>query len=153
MERTVYDEGWDLFGYAGWSPRLQAMVVSFRGTDSHSIYNWAENMRYWRTDFKVPFPGADGSKVHTGACAPSAGARFPFLAASAWALSACSGALPLAKSSMVPHVSGMHCTRGGKLVACKAGVFQQCPDSYRGPRAHDILDANAQASLCFSQMR
>ena len=69
VERTVYDEGWDLFGYAGWDPRLQAMVVSFRGTDSHSIYNWAENMRYWRTDFKVPFPGSDGSKVHTGALA------------------------------------------------------------------------------------
>jgi hypothetical protein len=67
VERIVYDEGWDLFGYAGWDPRLQAMVVSFRGTDSHSIYNWAENMRYWRTDFKVPFPGSDGSKVHTGA--------------------------------------------------------------------------------------
>lgn len=66
VERIVYDESWDLFGYAGWSPRLQAMVVSFRGTDSHSIYNWAENMRYWRTDFKVPFPGSDGSKVHTG---------------------------------------------------------------------------------------
>jgi hypothetical protein len=66
----VYDEEWDLFGYAGWSPRLQAMVVSFRGTDSHSIYNWAENMRYWRTDFKVPFPGSDGSKVHTGAALP-----------------------------------------------------------------------------------
>jgi hypothetical protein len=67
VERTIYDEEWDLFGYAGWSHRLQAMVVSFRGTDSHSIYNWAENMRYWRTDFKVPFPGSDGSKVHTGA--------------------------------------------------------------------------------------
>ena len=65
-ERIVYDEGWDLFGYAGWSPRLRAMVVSFRGTDSHSIYNWAENMRYWRTDFNVPFPGSDGSLVHTG---------------------------------------------------------------------------------------
>ncbi len=65
----MYDEGWDLFGYAGWDPRLQAMVVSFRGTDSHSIYNWAENMRYWRTDFKVPFPGSDGSKVHTGTLA------------------------------------------------------------------------------------
>lgn len=71
VERIVYDEGWDLFGYAGWDPRLQAMVVSFRGTDSHSIYNWAENMRYWRTDFKVPFPGSDGSKVHTGVAPPS----------------------------------------------------------------------------------
>ena len=39
-----------------------------RGTDSHSIYNWAENMRYWSTDFDVPFPGSDGAKVHTGMC-------------------------------------------------------------------------------------
>ena len=30
IERMVYDEGWDLFGYAGWSPKLEAMVVSFR---------------------------------------------------------------------------------------------------------------------------
>ncbi len=37
-----------------------------RGTDSHSIYNWAENMRYWSTDFDVPFPGSEGAKVHTG---------------------------------------------------------------------------------------
>ena len=121
IERMVYDEGWDLFGYAGWSPKLEAMVVSFRypanppeiiqsllhisvlavlsvmvtllhrcacsvschkvwapgctansgmdcarGTDSHSIYNWAENMRYWSTDFDVPFPGSEGAKVHTG---------------------------------------------------------------------------------------
>ena len=26
----IYDEGWDLFGYSGWSPQLNAMVVSFR---------------------------------------------------------------------------------------------------------------------------
>ncbi len=30
IERIIYDEGWDLFGYTGWSPKLQAMVVSFR---------------------------------------------------------------------------------------------------------------------------
>ena len=48
------------------------MVVAFRGTDSHSIYNWAENMRYWRTDFDVPFPGSDGAMVHTGAAAAHA---------------------------------------------------------------------------------
>ena len=30
IERMIYDEGWDLFGYSGWSPKLQAMVVSFR---------------------------------------------------------------------------------------------------------------------------
>ena len=26
----IYDEGWDLFGYSGWSPQLNGMVVSFR---------------------------------------------------------------------------------------------------------------------------
>ena len=25
-------------------------------------------MRYWSTDFDVPFPGSDGAKVHTGMC-------------------------------------------------------------------------------------
>ena len=44
----------------------QTLVPCNRGTDSHSIYNWAENMRYWSTDFDVPFPGSDGAKVHTG---------------------------------------------------------------------------------------
>ena len=66
-EAVVFDLGWDLFGYAGYSPALAAMVVAFRGTDSHSLYNWAENMRYWRTDLHVPFPGGENALVHTGA--------------------------------------------------------------------------------------
>ena len=28
-------------------------------------------MRYWSTDFDVPFPGSDGAKVHTGMCSSS----------------------------------------------------------------------------------
>ncbi|KAK9808570.1 hypothetical protein WJX73_010249 [Symbiochloris irregularis] len=63
---TIEDAAWDLKAYTGWSPSLPGIVVAFRGTDSHSVGNWVENMRYWRTDFKVPYPGADGSKVHTG---------------------------------------------------------------------------------------
>lgn len=66
MGRTIYDEGWDLFGYTGYSPVMNAVIVVFRGTDSHSIYNWAENMHYWKTDYQVPFPGAEGAAVHTG---------------------------------------------------------------------------------------
>jgi len=66
-EAVVFDLGWDLFGYAGYSPALAAMVIAFRGTDSHSLYNWAENMRYWRTDLHVPYPDAEGALVHTGA--------------------------------------------------------------------------------------
>ena len=42
-------------------------MVAFRGTDSHSWYNWAENMRFWRSDFGLPFPGAEGALVHSGA--------------------------------------------------------------------------------------
>ena len=34
------------------------MVVAFRGTDAHSIYNWAENLRATKTDFELPYPGA-----------------------------------------------------------------------------------------------
>jgi len=68
-EAVVFDLGWDLFGYAGYSPALAAMVIAFRGTDSHSLYNWAENMRYWRTDLHVPYPDAEGALVHTGAAA------------------------------------------------------------------------------------
>ena len=65
---TVYDPGWDLFAYAGYSHALAAPVIAFRGTDSRSIGNWAENMRYWRSDLPLPIPGgaASGAAVHTG---------------------------------------------------------------------------------------
>ena len=43
-----------------------AIVVAFRGTDSHSLYNWVENMRYWKTDYDIPYPGSEGALVHTG---------------------------------------------------------------------------------------
>lgn len=64
--RTIYDEGWDLFGYTGYSSLMGGIVVSFKGTDSHSIYNWAENMHYWKTNYQVPYPGSEGASVHTG---------------------------------------------------------------------------------------
>ena len=66
VEAVVYDAGWDLFAFAGYSKVLRAPVVAFKGTDSRSVYNWAENMRYWRSDLPLPVPGADGSLVHTG---------------------------------------------------------------------------------------
>ena len=66
VEATVYDAGWDLFAFAGFSKVLRAPVVAFKGTDSRSVYNWAENMRYWRSDLPLPVPGADVSLVHTG---------------------------------------------------------------------------------------
>lgn len=63
---TVVDEVWDLTAYAGYSSKLGAKLVVFRGTDSHSLYNWVQNMHYWRTDLSVPFPNATGALVHTG---------------------------------------------------------------------------------------
>jgi len=66
LGRTIYDEGWDLFGYTGYSPEMDAIIVAFKGTDSHSIYNWAENMHYWKTEYQVPYPGSEGASVHTG---------------------------------------------------------------------------------------
>ena len=43
-----------------------ACQVAFRGTDSHSWYNWAENMKYWRAKYQMPYPGSEGSLVHSG---------------------------------------------------------------------------------------
>ena len=37
---VVYDELWNLVAYVGFSTRLNGIIVSFRGTDSHSLYNW-----------------------------------------------------------------------------------------------------------------
>lgn len=70
LTTTVYDITWDLFAFAGYSTASElgggAIVVAFRGTDSHSLYNWVENMRYWKTDYDIPYPGSEGALVHTG---------------------------------------------------------------------------------------
>lgn len=70
LTTTVYDITWDLFAFAGYSTASVlgggAIVVAFRGTDSHSLYNWVENMRYWKTDYDIPYPGSEGALVHTG---------------------------------------------------------------------------------------
>lgn len=62
-----FDAEWDLLAYAGYWPALDAKVVVFRGTDSSSWYNWAENMRAWRTDASYPVPGAPKAlRIHSG---------------------------------------------------------------------------------------
>jgi len=66
LYRLVNDVAWDLRAFVGYAPVLGAKVVAFRGTDSHSWYNWAENMRTWRVDLQLPYPGAEGSLVHSG---------------------------------------------------------------------------------------
>ncbi|KAI8463898.1 MAG: Alpha/Beta hydrolase protein [Monoraphidium minutum] len=62
-----FDAAWDLSGYAGYLPAWGAKVMAFRGTDSASLANWAENMRAWRTDAVYPEPGAPASmRIHSG---------------------------------------------------------------------------------------
>eukprot|EP00879_Flechtneria_rotunda_P002634 GHRR01002836.1.p1 GENE.GHRR01002836.1~~GHRR01002836.1.p1 ORF type:complete len:374 (+),score=82.49 GHRR01002836.1:316-1437(+) len=62
-----FDAAWDLLGYIGYWPALNAKVIVFRGTDSSSWYNWAENMRAWRTDATYPVPGAPKAlRIHSG---------------------------------------------------------------------------------------
>eukprot|EP00882_Tetradesmus_deserticola_P002590 GHRQ01002755.1.p1 GENE.GHRQ01002755.1~~GHRQ01002755.1.p1 ORF type:complete len:377 (+),score=93.13 GHRQ01002755.1:172-1302(+) len=62
-----FDASWDLLGYAGYWPSMQAKVLVFRGTDSSSWYNWAENMRAWRTDATYPVDGAPPAlRLHSG---------------------------------------------------------------------------------------
>ncbi|KIZ06147.1 Lipase [Monoraphidium neglectum] len=62
-----FDADWDLLGYAGYLPSLNAKVVAFRGSDAGSWANWANNMRAWRTDAAYPLPGAPSSlRIHSG---------------------------------------------------------------------------------------
>lgn len=56
-KRVIVDPLWDLQSFVGWSDRLNAIVIAFRGTDSHSYYNWVENMRTWRTDLALSYKG------------------------------------------------------------------------------------------------
>jgi hypothetical protein len=67
IRKVVFDPRWDLLAYVGWSDALDAIVVAFRGTDSHSLGNWVENMRTWRTDLAPAFPGVPPrALVHGG---------------------------------------------------------------------------------------
>lgn len=57
LEKAIFDPLWDLQGFVGWSDTLNGIVIAFRGTDSHSYYNWVENMRTWRTDLSLAYEG------------------------------------------------------------------------------------------------
>jgi len=56
-KRVIFDPLWDLQSFVGWSEDMNAIVIAFRGTDSHSYYNWVENMRTWRTDLALSYKG------------------------------------------------------------------------------------------------
>ncbi|GIL63807.1 hypothetical protein Vafri_17808 [Volvox africanus] len=64
--RIVYDSVWDLAAYAGYYSPWDAVVLSFRGTDSSNWGQWAENMRAWRTDHMYPVPNFPHALIHAG---------------------------------------------------------------------------------------
>ncbi|GIL79005.1 hypothetical protein Vretimale_85 [Volvox reticuliferus] len=64
--RIVYDSVWDLAAYAGYYAPWDAVVLSFRGTDSSNWGQWAENMRAWRTDHMYPVPNFPHALIHAG---------------------------------------------------------------------------------------
>ena len=43
MVSLINDPIWDLLGVVGWSKALDGIVISFRGTDSHSYYSMCRN--------------------------------------------------------------------------------------------------------------
>ncbi|GLI65972.1 hypothetical protein VaNZ11_009658 [Volvox africanus] len=64
--RIVYDSVWDLAAYTGYYAPWDAVVLSFRGTDSSNWGQWAENMRAWRTDHMYPVPDFPHALIHAG---------------------------------------------------------------------------------------
>ena len=53
-------------GFTGYSPRLDAFLVVFRGTDSGDLRNWITDLSFLELDLELPYPGSKGAKVHGG---------------------------------------------------------------------------------------
>ncbi len=64
--QVVFDRQWDLLGYVGYDALRDAVVVAFRGTDSHSWGNWINNLKTWRANKMYPVEGHTGAYVHAG---------------------------------------------------------------------------------------
>lgn len=56
---VINDTAWNLFAYVGFSPPLASIVVSFRGTDSGSLYNWITDISSLRTGLDVDLSDSD----------------------------------------------------------------------------------------------
>jgi len=67
---VIEDDKWDLMGYVGFSPDLDKIVVSFRGTHAKSLENWVSDLKFSHTDMDIPSQdGMDPSldvRVHRG---------------------------------------------------------------------------------------
>lgn len=58
LHKLVFVEDWDLTAMVGHWPLLDAVVVTFRGTDSHNLGNWITDMDMRMSDYPVPHPRA-----------------------------------------------------------------------------------------------
>ena len=66
VHTVVFDRVWDLLAYVGYHKGLNAIVVSFRGTDSSNSGQWVENLRAFRLNKLYPVPGYPKAMVHYG---------------------------------------------------------------------------------------
>jgi hypothetical protein len=62
----IYDDIWDVMAIVAYDAELEAITVMFRGTDSSNLWNWFEDLRYWKTNYMMDLPDAAGAKIHTG---------------------------------------------------------------------------------------
>lgn len=64
--KIIVDAVWDLQAFVGYMPDWHDVVIAFRGTDSHNLWNWVENMRAWRVDAAYPVTEDAVPKLHSG---------------------------------------------------------------------------------------
>ena len=67
LHKLVYVEEWDLTAMVGYWPLLDAVMITFRGTDSHNLGNWIADIDIRMIDYPVVLPQPDrpsGTALH-----------------------------------------------------------------------------------------
>lgn len=64
--KVIVDMTWDLLAYVGYLPGWHAVVVVFRGTDRHDLWNWVEDVRAWLVEVNYPVSEDGTPRVHSG---------------------------------------------------------------------------------------
>lgn len=67
LHKLVFMEEWDVTAMVGHWPLLDAVFVTFRGTDSHNLGNWITDMDMRMSDYPVPRPRAQQQQRHAAA--------------------------------------------------------------------------------------
>lgn len=59
IEKLVYVQAWDVTAIVGYWEQFQAPFVVFRGTDSHNMRNWIQDMEILKAPYlRMPMDGA-----------------------------------------------------------------------------------------------